>query len=77
MEIDEFNRYNPDFDKIMAGTNNTYDLRLPTDKMELFASNKYQILSESVQVLLDGIPTKDENAPDKSLDAIAKTIPSK
>src|SRR5882724_3954413 len=49
-----FARYNPDFDKIMAGSNNTYDLKLPADKMELFAANKYQILNESVQLLLAG-----------------------
>ena len=55
----EFNRYNPDFDKIMASANNTYDLQLPADKMELFVSNKYQILNESVQLLLAG--TEDSN----------------
>jgi membrane-bound lytic murein transglycosylase D len=49
-----FSRYNPDFDKIMAGSNNSYDLKLPADKMELFASNKYQILNESMQLLLNG-----------------------
>jgi membrane-bound lytic murein transglycosylase D len=49
-----FSRYNPDFDKIMASSNNSYDLKLPADKMELFASNKYQILNESVQLLLNG-----------------------
>jgi membrane-bound lytic murein transglycosylase D len=46
-----FSRYNPDFDKIMASSNNSYDLKLPADKMELFAANKYQILNESVEVL--------------------------
>jgi membrane-bound lytic murein transglycosylase D len=59
MDLDEFNRYNPDFDKIMAGTNNTYDLELPADKMQLFVSNKYQILNESVQLLLNGLPAED------------------
>ena len=48
----EFNRYNPDFDKVMASANNSYDLKLPADKMDLFVSNKYQILNESVQRLL-------------------------
>ena len=48
-----FSRYNPDFDKVMASSNNSYDLKLPADKMELFASNKYQILNESMQLLLN------------------------
>ncbi|MBE7173646.1 MAG: lytic transglycosylase domain-containing protein [Williamsia sp.] len=52
MELNEFNRYNPQFDKIMAGSANTYDLLLPADKMELFNSVKYKILSESVELLL-------------------------
>ncbi len=52
MDDIEFNRYNPDFDKVMASANNSYDLKLPTEKMDLFVSNKYQILNESVQRLL-------------------------
>lgn len=53
MDIDEFNRYNPDFDKLMANSN-AYELRLPEEKMSLFVANKYQILNESVQLLLSG-----------------------
>ncbi len=52
MDTGEFNRYNPDFDKVMASENNCYDLKLPEDKMDLFVSNKYQILNESVQYLM-------------------------
>jgi len=52
MDLPEFNRYNPDFDKIMASANNSYDLKLPSEKMDLFVSNKYQILNESVQRLI-------------------------
>lgn len=52
MDVGEFNRYNPDFDKAMASKNNSYELRLPTDKMQLFNANKYQILNESIQLLL-------------------------
>src|ERR1700730_15306266 len=51
MEINEFNRYNPDFDKLMASSA-VYELKLPADKMYLFIANKYQILNESVQFLL-------------------------
>jgi membrane-bound lytic murein transglycosylase D len=53
MDIAEFSRYNPNFDKVMASTNNTYEMKLPSEKMELFAANKYQILNESVQMLPD------------------------
>ena len=53
MDFATFNRYNPDFDKVMNSNNNTYDLRLPGDKIDLFASNKYQILDESVKSLIN------------------------
>ena len=56
-----FNRYNPDFDKVMASANNSYDLKLPADKMDLFVSNKYQILNESVQRLLAADESANEN----------------
>jgi len=52
MDINDFNRYNPEFDKIMASSSNTYELKLPADKMELFNAKKYQILNESIQLLL-------------------------
>ena len=51
MEISQFNRYNPGFDAMMA-SNGNYDLRLPTDKMQLFMANKYIILNECIQLLL-------------------------
>lgn len=54
MEPGEFNRYNPDFDVIMASNNNAYEMKLPADKMDLFVANKYIILNESVQMLLSG-----------------------
>jgi membrane-bound lytic murein transglycosylase D len=54
MESNEFNRYNPDFDAIMASNDNAYDMKLPADKMDLFVANKYIILNESVQMLLNG-----------------------
>jgi len=53
MDSAEFNRYNPDFDKIMASNNNSYDLKLPADRMDLFEANKYQILTESMEQLHD------------------------
>ena len=48
----EFNRYNPDFDKLITH-NGKYELRLPTDKMELFMAKRYDILNESLQIMLD------------------------
>ena len=44
----------------MASANNSYDLKLPADKMDLFVSNKYQILNESVQRLLANDETVSE-----------------
>lgn len=52
IEISQFNRYNPEFDNMMA-VNGNYDLRLPADKMQLFLANKYVILNECVQLLLN------------------------
>jgi membrane-bound lytic murein transglycosylase D len=58
-----FSRFNPDFDKVMASANNSYDLILPADKMDLFVSNKYQILNESVQRLLqDNVVTNESKS---------------
>lgn len=51
MDTEEFNRYNPAFDKLMANSS-VYELKLPSDKMSLFVANKYQILNESVQYFL-------------------------
>ena len=58
MDIARFNNFNPSFDATMATTGN-FDLRLPPDKMQLFVANKYQILNESVQALLDGAKVSD------------------
>lgn len=63
MDINEFNRYNPNFDRVMATAENSYELKLPADKMDLFLSNKYQILNESVQLLLSGVTIANERKP--------------
>jgi membrane-bound lytic murein transglycosylase D len=57
MNIIDFNRYNPDFDKVMASANNSYEISLPAEKMDLFNANKYQILDESIQLLLSNATT--------------------
>ena len=51
MEPNEFNKYNPMFDKIISTIGN-YELKLPADKMELFTKNKYTILNECVNLIL-------------------------
>lgn len=51
MDIAGFNRYNPDFDKQIA-VNGIFELRLPADKMDIFNSKKFQILEESMRLLL-------------------------
>ena len=60
MDIVTFNRYNPDFDNMMS-INGNYDLRLPSDKMQLFLANKYVILNECVQLLLGDNPEPPPN----------------
>lgn len=64
MDIGVFNRYNPQFDQQLA-SNGQYELVLPADKMQLFQLNKYQILNESVQLMLGdaGIPSQKTNYP--------------
>jgi membrane-bound lytic murein transglycosylase D len=73
MDVSEFNRYNPDFDKVMASSNNTYDLRLPAEKMDLFAANKYQILDESVQSL-NGLLIAQDGSQKNSRDLVRNEI---
>jgi membrane-bound lytic murein transglycosylase D len=51
IDISQFNRYNPAFDNKLS-VNGQYDLRLPSDKMQIFLATKYQILNECVQLLL-------------------------
>ena len=58
MDIAVFNKYNPQFD-MMLNNNGQYELTLPSEKMQLFLANKYQILNECVQMLLN-----DTNIPD-------------
>ena len=60
MDIADFNRYNPLFDKVMGSAKNTYQLKLPADKMEIFNSHKHQILNESIELLLNNVlPSAD------------------
>ncbi|MBI1342874.1 MAG: transglycosylase SLT domain-containing protein [Terrimonas sp.] len=54
MDITEFNRYNPGFDKLLAA-NGSYTMRLAAEKMDLFRVKKVAILNESIQLLLDSM----------------------
>ena len=44
----------------MAGANNSYVLKLPADKMELFNGLKYQILNQSIELLLSNAASVQE-----------------
>ncbi|MCH5596651.1 lytic transglycosylase domain-containing protein [Niabella ginsengisoli] len=52
MNIDEFSQMNPSMDKVLA-SNNTYQLKLPIEKMEIFLSKKNEMLNESIQMLIN------------------------
>jgi membrane-bound lytic murein transglycosylase D len=51
MALTEFNQLNPGFDKILSSTD-SYELRLPNDKMLQFQARKPQILEQSIQLML-------------------------
>ncbi|MCF6402466.1 lytic transglycosylase domain-containing protein [Chitinophaga filiformis] len=53
MELTELEHLNPDFAKMMAGPENSYDLRIPKEKMKEFQAEKEDILKESLQMMLD------------------------
>jgi len=81
MDITDFNRFNPNFDKVMAGANNVYELKLPSDKMEQFVAGKYEILNESIQLLLNSAvatsaatPAPVQTQAAKDSIKIAKTV---
>ena len=52
LDINEFNRLNPNFDRQLSANGN-YDLRLPSEKMTTFQSNKPQILEQSVRIMVN------------------------
>lgn len=54
VDINEFNKLNPGFDAILA-SGNDYNLRLDQAKLDLFVANKYIILNECVQALLNDV----------------------
>jgi membrane-bound lytic murein transglycosylase D len=67
MDITGFNRLNPGFDMVMS-SGEGFDLRLPSDKMDLFVANKYPILNECVHVLLNTVNTETKTVyPDQKM----------
>jgi membrane-bound lytic murein transglycosylase D len=63
MNLLDFNRYNPEFEKKIA-TDGAYELRLPGNMMDLFLAKKTEILNESLQLLLN--PATQETTPKKA-----------
>jgi membrane-bound lytic murein transglycosylase D len=60
MDIAVFNRYNPNFDQAISDSkDNSFELKLPNDKMDIFLANKYQILHESLMAIIN----KANNTP--------------
>jgi len=51
MEKADFDHYNPGFDNKIA-VDGKYELRLPVQKMNTFVTRRYEILDESLQLLL-------------------------
>lgn len=51
IDISEFSRLNPNFDKQLA-KDGSYNLRLPSEKLASFQNQKDQILGESVKTML-------------------------
>jgi membrane-bound lytic murein transglycosylase D len=53
MEIAQFTKWNPDFDRKLA-VGERYQLRLTKDKLAIFEARKNDILAESIRMLLEG-----------------------
>jgi membrane-bound lytic murein transglycosylase D len=51
MDVNEFNKLNPGFDRALS-SGSSYSLRLPTEKISEFQQKKQEILQQSVQALL-------------------------
>ena len=52
MDIDQFNKWNPGFDKTLA-EGKTYLMRLPKDRQIIFEAKRSDILLQSIRMLLD------------------------
>jgi membrane-bound lytic murein transglycosylase D len=63
LDLTEFNKLNPGFDKALL-QGNTYEMRLPIDKLPLFKTKKQEILEASVQQFL--------SSPDTAIATVVK-----
>jgi len=61
----DFDRYNPGFDDILAAGAD-YTMRLPVDKMKVFAEKKYSILNDCIQQLLSEASIPPDNSKKKN-----------
>lgn len=52
MNLNQFNRWNPNFDKTLA-EGKKYSMRILKDKEQVFQAKKQQLLMESVKSLLE------------------------
>jgi membrane-bound lytic murein transglycosylase D len=53
LDVAQFINWNPDFDKKLA-VGESYNLRLPKNKLSIFEARKREILEESIRMLLEG-----------------------
>jgi|SRR5690348_7471500 len=65
MASKDFDRYNPGFDDILAAGAD-YTMRLPVDKMKVFAEKKYSILNDCIQQLLSEASIPPDNSKKKN-----------
>jgi membrane-bound lytic murein transglycosylase D len=70
MDVEDFNRYNPQFDKLIDTEADGYEMKLPEEAMEKFVANKYPILNESVQSVLNGTETAADLPKKEQMTAI-------
>lgn len=52
IDLPQFNKYNPQLDEQLS-LKGSYELKLPKEKMKLFIANKYLILNECIELLLN------------------------
>lgn len=87
VEQAQLEHLNPDFARMMSGPDNSYDLRIPKDKMKQFQAEKEEILKESLALMLDdkatGVdkskfppPAKLAPTPEAKAAAKAKATPA-
>lgn len=77
MDINQLNRLNPGFDKMMSSASNAYDLKLPASKMSIFKQKSNAILNESVELLMENNRQMAEAAYPEAKPLPAGAKPSK